>query len=93
MVRLHDHLAFFVRHKLATDPEWQKLRVVYSGYNVPGEGEHKIMEFIRVQVRNRLWLHTCTRTKTSVQPHQSSLHAHECFMFWLRLNNWRMESL
>lgn len=51
MVRLHEHLKFFVRHKMATDARWQGLRVVYSGYDVPGEGEHKIMEFIRVQVR------------------------------------------
>lgn len=54
MVRLHKHLRFFIRHKMATDSAWQKLRVVYSGYDVPGEGEHKIMEFVRVQVRPRL---------------------------------------
>jgi 5'-3' exoribonuclease 1 len=51
MARLHDHLRFFVRSKMSNDPAWQKLKVVYSGYSVPGEGEHKIMEFIRMQVR------------------------------------------
>jgi hypothetical protein len=50
MVRLHEHLKFFVRHKMSCDPLWQQIRVVYSGYDVPGEGEHKIMEFIRMQV-------------------------------------------
>lgn len=54
MVRLHEHLRFFVRHKIASDPLWQRLRVVYSGYDVPGEGEHKIMEFIRIQVCSAL---------------------------------------
>jgi hypothetical protein len=50
MNRLDKHLKFFIRRKLATDPSWSKLKVLYSGYNVPGEGEHKIMEFIRYQV-------------------------------------------
>jgi 5'-3' exoribonuclease 1 len=35
--------------KLSTDPLWQKTQVILSGHQVPGEGEHKIMEFIRHQ--------------------------------------------
>lgn len=41
------HILQFVRHKLQTDPRWHDLTIVFSGHDVPGEGEHKIMEFIR----------------------------------------------
>jgi 5'-3' exoribonuclease 1 len=50
MARLDQHIKFFIRSKMARDPEWNKIRIVLSGYDVPGEGEHKIMEFIRLQV-------------------------------------------
>lgn len=46
------HLEHFVKYKLSTDPKWKDLTIIFSGPNVPGEGEHKIMQFIREQ-RNR----------------------------------------
>jgi 5'-3' exonuclease len=39
----------FIRDKLENDPKWRDLTVIFSGHDVPGEGEHKIMEFIRHQ--------------------------------------------
>jgi 5'-3' exoribonuclease 2 len=42
-------LRYWVRYKLSTDPAWEKLKVVISDATVPGEGEHKIMNFIRSQ--------------------------------------------
>jgi 5'-3' exoribonuclease 1 len=41
------HLKWFIRKKIKEDPIWQGLEVVFSGHDVPGEGEHKIMQFIR----------------------------------------------
>ncbi|CAO3646971.1 unnamed protein product [Cunninghamella echinulata] len=47
------HLAFCLRYYIAekqnTDPLWKNLKVILSDATVPGEGEHKVMEFIRVQ--------------------------------------------
>ncbi|KAL3917926.1 MAG: hypothetical protein SGILL_004483 [Bacillariaceae sp.] len=43
------HLEHFVKYKLSTDPKWRDLTIIFSGPNVPGEGEHKIMQFIREQ--------------------------------------------
>lgn len=45
--QLSHHLVYFVRQKMKTDPLWARLEVFFSGAEVPGEGEHKIVEFIR----------------------------------------------
>lgn len=37
----------FVRHKQASDPVWAALEVLVSDEKVAGEGEHKIMTFLR----------------------------------------------
>uniref|UniRef100_A0A3B3ZF56 5'-3' exoribonuclease 1 n=1 Tax=Periophthalmus magnuspinnatus TaxID=409849 RepID=A0A3B3ZF56_9GOBI len=47
MVRLQEQLKYFVHSKISTDKLWQKVKVYLSGHETPGEGEHKIMEFIR----------------------------------------------
>uniref|UniRef100_A0A8C5SCD5 5'-3' exoribonuclease 1 n=1 Tax=Laticauda laticaudata TaxID=8630 RepID=A0A8C5SCD5_LATLA len=47
MARLHEHLKYFVNMKISTDKSWQGITVYLSGHETPGEGEHKIMEFIR----------------------------------------------
>lgn len=41
------HLRYFIRKKMKEDPIWRNLEVIYSGHDVPGEGEHKIMQYIR----------------------------------------------
>lgn len=49
MARLHDCLKGFVVHKVSTDKIWRNVRVYLSGHETPGEGEHKIMDFIRYE--------------------------------------------
>lgn len=47
MARLQEQLKYFVHNKLSNDKLWQNVKVYLSGHETPGEGEHKIMEFIR----------------------------------------------
>ncbi|KAK7093653.1 hypothetical protein V1264_007358 [Littorina saxatilis] len=47
MVRLQDHLKYFVVNKVTHDPLWQGPQIILSGHETPGEGEHKVMDFIR----------------------------------------------
>ncbi|XP_033150232.1 5'-3' exoribonuclease 1 [Drosophila busckii] len=47
MDRLQRGLRNFLRMKISSDPLWQKCRVILSGQETPGEGEHKIMDYIR----------------------------------------------
>ncbi|XP_063710397.1 5'-3' exoribonuclease 1-like isoform X2 [Symsagittifera roscoffensis] len=49
MDRLQQHLKYFTAQKVSTDSKWQGVEIIMSGHDVPGEGEHKIMEFIRAQ--------------------------------------------
>ncbi|CAD6449200.1 9bde2036-9cde-4a4c-8039-9d2f7da022b4 [Sclerotinia trifoliorum] len=42
-------LRYWIAYKLNTDPAWAKMKVIISDSTVPGEGEHKIMEFVRSQ--------------------------------------------
>ncbi|KAI7974680.1 hypothetical protein EIK77_003828 [Talaromyces pinophilus] len=47
MARLTKQLKYFISKKISEDVEWQGVDIVLSGHEVPGEGEHKIMEYIR----------------------------------------------
>ena len=49
MDRLARHLRYYVALRQATHPAWRALPVILSDAGVPGEGEHKIMEFVRQQ--------------------------------------------
>src|SRR4051812_20608726 len=46
---LASSLRYWCSYKLNTDPAWANMKVIISDATVPGEGEHKIMEFIRSQ--------------------------------------------
>ena len=47
MANLHKQFQYFITKKVSTDDLWKNLKVIYSGHEAPGEGEHKIMDFIR----------------------------------------------
>ncbi|EPQ62167.1 Bgt-3134 [Blumeria graminis f. sp. tritici] len=42
-------LRYWIAYKLNVDPAWAQMKIIISDSTVPGEGEHKIMEFIRSQ--------------------------------------------
>ena len=48
MARLSEQLKYFINKKITEDANWRGIQVVLSGHEVPGEGEHKIMEYIRL---------------------------------------------
>ncbi|KAG5652989.1 hypothetical protein H0H81_002814 [Sphagnurus paluster] len=48
MTRLSAQLRYFINKKITEDSNWRDVEVVLSGHEVPGEGEHKIMEYIRL---------------------------------------------
>lgn len=47
MQQLNEMLHFFVQKKIHEDDYWKSLSIVFTGSDTPGEGEHKIMEFVR----------------------------------------------
>jgi len=52
LLRISDCIRYFIRKKIKEDPQWRNLSVIFSGPDVPGEGEHKIMQHIR-DMRNQ----------------------------------------
>ncbi len=42
-----DQMRYFINKKIRQDSNWPDVKVVFSGHEVPGEGEHKIMEYIQ----------------------------------------------
>jgi 5'-3' exoribonuclease 1 len=49
MERLSAHLCYFIAKRIDEDPNWRNVKIIFSGPEVPGEGEHKVMEWIRYE--------------------------------------------
>eukprot|EP01022_Parablepharisma_sp_SALTPOND_P008218 TRINITY_DN1353_c0_g1_i1.p1 TRINITY_DN1353_c0_g1~~TRINITY_DN1353_c0_g1_i1.p1 ORF type:complete len:1171 (+),score=123.77 TRINITY_DN1353_c0_g1_i1:444-3956(+) len=47
MTEMNKQINFFLMSKIDEDPLYQRVRVILSDSNTPGEGEHKIMDFLR----------------------------------------------
>ena len=44
---LSKYVDWYIRMKLNTDDNWKNLEIIFSNEKVPGEGEHKIINYIR----------------------------------------------
>ena len=47
LANISECIKYFIRKKMKEDPTWHGLKIIFSGHDVPGEGEHKIMQHIR----------------------------------------------
>ncbi|KAM7536141.1 hypothetical protein Aperf_G00000098663 [Anoplocephala perfoliata] len=46
MTRLHEFFKKYIADQVSTDPIWRRVDIIYSGHDVPGEGEQKIREYM-----------------------------------------------
>tara|TARA_B100000401_G_scaffold223311_1_gene151114 strand:+ start:2201 stop:3916 length:1716 start_codon:yes stop_codon:yes gene_type:complete len=44
---LSKYIDWYIRLMVSTDLEWQNIEIIFSNEKVPGEGEHKIINYIR----------------------------------------------
>eukprot|EP01032_Pedospumella_encystans_P017937 gene17937-20430_t len=49
MIKLSTYMRFYILDRMNKDPFWRNITVILSDASEPGEGEHKIMSFIRNQ--------------------------------------------
>ncbi|KAL1116455.1 hypothetical protein AAG570_004928 [Ranatra chinensis] len=55
MAKLDRQLNYFVSYKISTDKLWRRPKIILSGHQVPGEGEHKVMDYVRWMRSQKDW--------------------------------------
>ena len=53
MYELSKKIDFFIKRKIKEDQNYKKIKVIFSNANVPGEGEHKILDFLRQEKKKK----------------------------------------
>ena len=46
MDHLTKYIDWYIRKKISSNVKWRNLEVIFSNEKVPGEGEHKVLNFI-----------------------------------------------
>ena len=47
MEHMSRYIEWYIRMMVTNHPDWQNIEIIYSNDKVPGEGEHKIINYIR----------------------------------------------
>ena len=55
MFHLTEYIKDFIIKKKKTDKNWAKIEIILTGADVPGEGEHKILEYIRTYKKSEVY--------------------------------------
>jgi 5'-3' exoribonuclease 2 len=89
MEKITTILHFYAAYKINTDPLFKNLKVIVSDASNPGEGEHKILSYIRQQRNDPKYK---SRTKHLIHALDAdlimlSLASHETQLYILRENN------
>eukprot|EP01132_Coremiostelium_polycephalum_P001004 gene1004-1274_t len=55
MSNLSEYLQFYIKKKISEDLSWREVQIIFSGPENPGEGEHKIIDYIRKNKASPDW--------------------------------------
>jgi len=55
MYNLSESLQFYIKKKISEDLSWRQVQIIFSGPENPGEGEHKIIDYIRKYKASADW--------------------------------------
>lgn len=47
MDNLTRYIDWYIKKRMSEDPEWQKIEIIFSNANSPGEGESKLFNYVR----------------------------------------------
>jgi 5'-3' exonuclease len=77
------YIDWYIRNMISCSPEWQNIEIIFSNEKVPGEGEHKIMKYIKslVPIDQSICIYGCDADLillTSLLSHTNVHIAREC---------------